>query len=157
MAAMQYKDLTWHCKGITIKLPHSMTDQEAKGREVEILWGEHDRTCQVLARSRIGSRSPGFRTVVCFAAPAIREGRTGVHSNSVGRLVKQPVRKAKIAGAQDYGGHSLRAGFVTEASGNGVPDGQIMKQTGHISNAMVRRYARADREDKQAAAGKLGL
>jgi integrase len=67
------------------------------------------------------------------------------------------VRQARIAGPQDYGGHSLRAGFVTEASGNGVPDGQIMKQTGHTSNAMVRRYARADQQDKQSAAGRLGL
>jgi integrase len=157
LAAMQYKDLTWHRKGITIKLPRSKTDQEAKGREVEILWGEHDRTCPVLALEnwlKIARIQDGyvFRSVGQYG----KVGK-GMHANSIGRLVKQLVRKAKIAGAQDYGGHSLRAGFVTEASGNGVPDGQIMKQTGHTSNAMVRRYARADREDKQAAAGKLGL
>ncbi len=33
----------------------------------------------------------------------------------------------------------------------------IMRQTGHKSSAMVRKYIRADRQDRQAAAGKLGL
>jgi len=32
-----------------------------------------------------------------------------------------------------------------------------MKQTGHTSLAMVRRYARADQKDRQFAEGKLGL
>jgi integrase len=46
---------------------------------------------------------------------------------------------------------------VTEASANGAPNNEIMKQTGHTSESMVRRYARADREDKQASESKLGL
>jgi len=81
----------------------------------------------------------------------------GLHPNSIGRLVKDLVRKAKISAPESYGGHSLRAGFVTEASANGATDGQIMKQTGHTSLAMVRRYARADQQDKQSAESKLGL
>jgi hypothetical protein len=32
-----------------------------------------------------------------------------------------------------------------------------MKQTGHKSPAMVRKYIRADRQDRQTAVGKLGL
>jgi integrase len=32
LAAMRFEDVTWHRKGITINLPRSKTDQEAKGR-----------------------------------------------------------------------------------------------------------------------------
>ena len=51
--------------------------------------------------------------------------------------MKRLVRRAKLANPESYGGYSLRAGFVTEASGNGATDRQIMKQTGHKSIAMV--------------------
>jgi integrase len=154
---MRFEDVFWHRKGITIRLPRSKTDQEALGREVEILWGVHDRTCPVMALEnwlKIAQvrEGPVFRSVGQYGKVG-----GGLHPNSIGRLVKELVRKAKIAAPQLYGGHSLRAGFVTEASANGATDGQIMKQTGHTSLAMVRRYARADQQDKQSAESKLGL
>lgn len=52
---------------------------------------------------------------------------------------------------EGYSGHSLRAGFVIEASDNGATDRQIMKQTRHKSVAMVHRYAREDQRDRQTA------
>ena len=39
LAALRFEDMIWHRKGITIRLPRSKTDQEAVGREVEILLG----------------------------------------------------------------------------------------------------------------------
>ena len=158
VVGIEFKNVTWHREGISVKLPRSKTDQEGKGRVVEILWGKHDRTCPVLALenwlkiARIED-GPVFRKVGRYG----NIGRKRMHPNSIGRLVIQLVEAAGIADPQDYGGHSPRAGFVTEASGNGAKEVQIMKQTGHTSVAMVRRYARADRKDKQAAAGKLGL
>ncbi len=157
LAAMKVEDIAWHRKGITINLPRSKTDQEAMGREIEILFGVHDLTCPVMALEnwlKIGPVTEGlvFRSV----GQSGRVGK-GLHPNSVGRLVKDLVRRAKIATPQSYGGHSLRAGFVTEASANGATNNEIMKQTGHTTESMVRRYARADREDKQAAESKLGL
>lgn len=40
------------------------------------------------------------------------------------------------------GGHSLRAGFVTQAFRNGADAHAIMRQTGHTTPAMVEVYAR---------------
>ena len=40
------------------------------------------------------------------------------------------------------GGHSLRAGFVTEAFRAGADAHQIMRQTGHRSHAVLETYAR---------------
>ena len=59
--------------------------------------------------------------------------------------------------AADFGAHSLRAGFVTEAYLNGKEDRQIMRQSGHRSTSGLRRYARErSAYDNNAATG-LGL
>jgi len=157
LAALRVEDLAWHRKGVTIRIPRSKTDQEGRGREVEILYGLHDRTCPVMALEnwlKVSLVKDGyvFRRVGQYGnlGPALGK-------DSIGRIVKRLVRRAKLANPNDYGGHSLRAGFVTEASANGATDREIMKQTGHKSIAMVHRYAREDQKDRQAAAGKLGL
>lgn len=40
------------------------------------------------------------------------------------------------------GGHSLRAGFVTQAFRNGASAHAIMRQTGHTTPGMLEVYAR---------------
>jgi integrase len=157
LAALRFEDLVWHKRGLTINIPRSKTDQESQGREVEILWGTNDRTCPILALEdwlKVANIENGFvfRSVGQYGSVG-----KGMHPDSIGRRVKELVRRAKIANPKEYGGHSLRAGFVTEASANGATNDQIMKQTGHTNEAMVRRYARGDQQDKQIAEGKLGL
>jgi integrase len=53
-------------------------------------------------------------------------------------------RRLKETGCDpsDYSGHSLRAGFVTEAVNAGIPTWRIRRQTGHSSDAMLDRYIR---------------
>ncbi len=41
-----------------------------------------------------------------------------------------------------YAGHSLRAGLATSAAAAGVSSWKIRAQTGHASDAMLRRYIR---------------
>ncbi len=63
------------------------------------------------------------------------------------------VRRGRIAGRQAraaavgldpsrYAGHSLRAGLATSAAAAGVSSWKIRAQTGHASDAMLRRYIR---------------
>jgi integrase len=50
-------------------------------------------------------------------------------------------RRAELAGLEgDYGAHSLRSGFVTEAGRQNVPLGEAMALTGHRSVQTVMRY-----------------
>ncbi|WKK14884.1 tyrosine-type recombinase/integrase (plasmid) [Rhodococcus ruber] len=56
-------------------------------------------------------------------------------------------RRAEQAGydpdiVQQLGGHSLRAGFVTQTFRNGASAHAIMRQTGHTTPAMLETYAR---------------
>ncbi|TAL84096.1 MAG: site-specific integrase [Rhodanobacter sp.] len=57
---------------------------------------------------------------------------------AVGEIVK---RRARLAGLEgDFGGHSLRSGFVTEASRQGVSLPAIMAMTEHRAVASVMGY-----------------
>lgn len=67
-------------------------------------------------------------------------GRARLSGAAVDDIVR---RRASLAGLDgDFGGHSLRAGFVTEAFRSGADAHAIMRQTGHRSVAMLEVYAR---------------
>ena len=55
------------------------------------------------------------------------------------------------------GGHSLRAGCVTQAAMNGVREFVIMRQTGHKTVATLRRYIRSGEIFRENAAAGLGI
>jgi integrase len=58
---------------------------------------------------------------------------------------------------EGLGGHSLRAGCVTQAAMNGVREFIIMKQTGHKTIATLRRYIRSGEIFRENAAAGLGI
>jgi len=53
--------------------------------------------------------------------------------------------------------HGLRAGFVTTAFRNGVPDEEIMGHTRHRSLTTMRKYVRRAKLSNTSPAGKVGL
>ena len=61
--------------------------------------------------------------------------------HAIAAIVKRRAALAGVAG--DFAGHSLRRGFVTEASLNSVPLAQTMAMTGHRLTKSVIRYADA--------------
>lgn len=65
-------------------------------------------------------------------------GAAPMTGHEVGRIVQ---RRAKLAGLEgDWGAHSLRSGFVTEAGRQGVPLGDVMAMTEHTSVSTVMGY-----------------
>ena len=73
----------------------------------------------------------------------------------MGEIVKRLAGKAGLDAAR-FGGHSLRAGFVTAAADRGAPIDRIMDHTEHQSAAMVRIYTRrADAFSRHAGEGLL--
>lgn len=68
-------------------------------------------------------------------------GVRGITADEVARIVK---RRASLAGLHgDWAAHSLRSGFVTEAGRQGVPLGEVMAMTEHLSVVTVMRYFQA--------------
>jgi integrase len=58
---------------------------------------------------------------------------------SVALIIKAAAKRAGLE-ARQFAGHSLRSGFITEAAQAGVLSRDIMAQTGHKSEAVLRAY-----------------
>lgn len=56
-----------------------------------------------------------------------------------------------------FSGHSLRAGLVTSAAMNGIPEHAIMRQTGHKKSETLRKYIRIGILFEENAAAGVGL
>jgi integrase len=72
------------------------------------------------------------------------------------RVVKKLADRAGLD-ASKYAGHSLRAGRATSVAIAGASKRSIMKQTGHRSVQIVRRYSRDGSLFWENSARKLGL
>jgi len=66
------------------------------------------------------------------------------HFITWGGVIPVTPERAAAAGfdARLFSGHSLRAGFVTNAANGGASSASIRAQTGHKSDAMMQRYIR---------------
>ena len=157
LAALEVRDVAFSPEGVTVTLRRSKTDQEGRGRLVALPYSSTPEVCPVrVLRSWLEAAAvttgPGFREVTRHG----QVGATALTGRSIARLVKRAGAAAGLEG-QDFSGHSLRAGFVTQAKIAQKDEASIMRQTGHLSVAMVRKYdRRADLWRDNAAAGLLG-
>ncbi|MBB3178820.1 site-specific integrase [Variovorax sp. Sphag1AA] len=138
-------DVRISASGIILLVRRSKTDQEAKGRVVEIP-RRGGRSCPVKLLSAwllvlakkdpLGQHRPLFRRIDRYGC--LGEGLQGP---TVGEILRM---RMKQVGADTVGisAHSLRAGLVTEAARAGVPTWAIQRQTGQRSEATVHRYIR---------------
>ncbi|MDB4988286.1 MAG: integrase family protein [Myxococcaceae bacterium] len=151
--ALDVADLTFLPRlGMEALVRRSKTDQEGHGRVKLIAHGSDPATGPV--RSIQDWRElTGITEGAVFRA-VNRHGQLNARrmtAQSVALIVKRAIGETGLSGEQ-FAGHSLRAGFLTEARGNGAHDSAIMEQTGHKSLAMVHRYhRRTQRWDKPAS------
>ncbi len=156
LVALDIEDVRESEEGLRAQVRRSKSDQEGQGREVGIPRGQHPHTCPVRAlrawREAAGIfDGPLFRPV--NRHDQVASGR--LTDKGVARVVKRAATRAGMdAGA--YARHSLRAGLATAAAG-GAPERAIMRQTGHRSLDMVRRYIRAGSLFQENAAAYVGL
>lgn len=122
--------------------------------------GRHENTCAVLSLRRwldsaaINS-GPVFRKV--NKAGRV-EGRR-LSEDAVRQILLRRAGQAGVKGSivEPVSPHGLRAGFVTTAYRNGVPDEEIMGHTRQRSLTTMRSYVRRAKLTGSAPAGKLGL
>jgi integrase len=144
LVALRYEDITYFESGVELIIRRSKTDQEGAGRTVFIPHARGNR-CPVKALinwllvARIGS-GPLFRPINRHDKVA---GDQALTPQSVALIVKSSVRlMAGDEAAKRVAGHSLRAGYCTEAAMVGLQPYQIREQTGHRSDVTLARYIR---------------
>ena len=139
------EDLTFSDAGVVIHVRRSKTDQRGRGQVKAIPHLDGSRLlCPARSLADWCDRSgivsgPVFRGLT--RAGEVRG--TALHDGEVSRVVKRAVAAAGVD-PPGFSGHSLRAGFVTTARAEGVPDHLVMSQTGHSDPRSLAIYTRPD-------------
>jgi len=159
LASIDLADVDQVPEGLLVHLRHSKTDQDRKGRKVEIVYGNDEATCPVRAYRAWVTRlerqgvtdGPLFRRVD-------HHGRLlgPLSAEAVAIVVKRHMGRLGYT-ASDFAGHSLRRGMATTAARNGASERTIMRTTGHTSAATVRGYIEDSELFTDPASGYLGL
>lgn len=142
IAALDMADIEFVRQGLLIHLRRSKTDQHGEGRDIGIHRGERADTCPVRglqAWIAVRGSQPGPLFYAMKNHDLLTERR--MPPEGIADVVKATTRKIGLDPSQ-YGGHSLRSGFVTCAGENGATELAIMKRTGHKRSASVHRYMR---------------
>lgn len=141
LVALDLADVEETERGLLVTLRRSKADQEGAGHVRAIPFGSDAATCPVRA-VRAWIDAAGLEGGRLFRRVG-KGGHVGdrLSAAAVGRLVKAYAARAGLD-ASDFGGHSLRAGFVTAAAERGASAERIADHTGHASIAMVRTYTR---------------
>jgi integrase len=144
LVGLRCADVTQFDNGIELLLRRSKTDQEGVGRTVFIPYAKGNR-CPVKALKHwleLAGITEGF-----LFRPVNRHDKVAANKaltpQSVALVVKSSVRRMKgEEAAKAVAGHSLRAGYCTEAATVGLSPFMIREQTGHKSDVTLARYIR---------------
>ncbi|MDO8679384.1 MAG: tyrosine-type recombinase/integrase [Acidobacteriota bacterium] len=125
------------------------TDDTAQGASIVVSRGEPGR-CPVedvqahLQAARI-TAGPVFR----------KSSGKRLSRHSIDAIVQRGAKAAGLVDWAEYSGHSLRAGFATQAALSGVPEWRIQQQGRWESAEMVRRYTRPVNQAREQVTKKL--
>lgn len=183
IVSIRWKHLETVNDGVRLLIPHSKTDQSANGETLFLPRGRKVLTCAPCALidwlSLVTASSRSSVLAAIWKRPT--EHRCGeTHFSSASGLVFHPVTKHGVildrplsgAGVHDvvrrrmaaagfdpagFGGHSLRAGFVTTAHAQGVEVSRIATQSRHRRVETLQSYVRHENPQIQNAVTSLGL
>jgi site-specific recombinase XerD len=156
LVALDVQDVTPDDDGLIVTIRRSKGDQEAHGDIRGLPYGSRPATCPVrawrawLATSNI-TDGAAFRAVNQHG----QLGTTRLSDRAVADMIKRRAHRAGIAG--DFAGHSLRAGFATEAYAHGTPELAIMRHGRWRSASVMRGYVEDGGVWNDNAAQRLGL
>lgn len=158
LSDMDLSDIEFKPEGLLIRIRKEKNDQTGRGRTIGLPRGRHSATCPVRALQawlRIRGTAPG--PLFTHTSEVRRTGHDGrIKPAYVLRIVKDAVALIGLDPTM-YGGHSLRAGFVTAAAESGASELLIASQTGHRSMLVLRQYFRRYDVFRSNACGMIGL
>ena len=160
LVGLDVEHVTWTGGGLKLLIERSKTDTQGEGAEIAIPQGRAGDTCPVTALKTWLE----FSEII--AGPLFRKVNRGgvverarLSTDAVRQILLKRAAKAGLRGtlAEPFSPHGLRAGFITTAYRNGVPDEEIMGHTRHRSLTTMRIYVRRAKLSLESPAGKLGL
>jgi integrase len=159
ISGLDVANLAFVPEGLIIAPKKTKTDQQGKNTEKGILYANEPALCAVRATSawlKAASITTGpvFRGIRVLRTELEVSSRR-LSDRSIAQIVKDTVESAGFD-PETFSGHSLRAGFITTAAQQDVPDSVIASQSGHKSQAVMQGYVRhANLFTKNAGRGLL--
>jgi site-specific recombinase XerD len=140
LAGLEVADIEFVQDGAKVTIRKSKTDQEGEGHTIAIYNGKLD----VIGILKAYLQTSGITEGALFR-PISKSGNLRpqtITDKSIAAIVK---RYAQAAGLNpdDFGGHSLRSGFITSAAEAGANLFKIMDVSRHKSVQTVRGYVRS--------------
>ncbi|CAH2606109.1 Site-specific integrase (plasmid) [Rhodovastum atsumiense] len=140
LVAIRAEDVLRDADGVRLTIRRSKTDQEGRGEIVAIPNGERLRPVALLdAWLAAATVTDGFLFRRLDAAERVTD--SPMSDRAVGRLVQASAAAAGY-NPRRFGGHSLRAGFITSAARGGASIFKIQEVSRHRSVQVLAGYVR---------------
>lgn len=141
IVALDVEHLRFEAEGVTISLRDKTHQHEPLVKGIP---RDPESTCCPVAALERWLRGAKITSGAVFRrvrGDVVLEKRLG--DSSVAELVKRAVAAAG-GPARAFGGHSLRAGFMTQGTLDGWDLATLMQQSGHVSVEQARKYVRRE-------------
>jgi len=157
LVALDVEDLEFREQGVIVRIRRSKTNQDGQDETKDIGYGAHEQTCPVRSlRKWLEVAGVGKGAVFRAVSPAGEVSPRRLRDRAVSRIVKGAAKRIGLSPEQ-FSGHSLRAGFVTQGYREGVPESDIMRHTGHKSRTVMGKYRREGERFLTNFSAKVGL
>ncbi|MHB8879271.1 MAG: tyrosine-type recombinase/integrase [Myxococcaceae bacterium] len=157
IAALQVGDLRWRRDRVDVLVQRSKTDQQGEGQVIGVV-ATGTELCPVRA-VRTWLERAGIRSGFVFRGMVGGNKGRRLHPGRMpGEVVASAVQNAaELAGFDptEFGGHSLRAGHVTQAIRNRASLPEVMKTTGHRRVETLMKYIREEDTVRGSSAARI--
>lgn len=153
LVALEWRDVELVEKGLKLTLRHSKTDQEGEGQVIAVPAGKSIRPVERL-KAWLAVRGSGAGPLFYQIDPQGRLTDKPMSDRSIARLVQKYAGRAGLD-PEMFAGHSLRAGFLTEASRTGATIAKMREVSRHKKVEVLLGYVRSAELFDDHAGGKF--
>jgi len=146
--ALDVEDIDFVEEGMVVNIRRSKTDQNSEGYKIGIPYAREEKFCPVCHLKRWIRLSGTVSGAIFFrigmgGKKFLYDVRnpTRLSVRMVNVILKRRLERCGMD-SRGYSGHSMRAGFVTEAARGEVPEALIQIQTRHRTTKVLRGYIR---------------
>jgi site-specific recombinase XerD len=154
LASLNVSDLTFLPEGVRIVMQRSKGSQFGEGQVIAI-GRTNSKICHVANPQAYLERAGITEGQVFRAIDRHGNVKASMSDQSVALIIKKRANQASLNGI--YSGHSLRAGFATQAARSGIEERKIASTTRHKNMDVLRRYIREGNLFANAVTVGLGL
>lgn len=141
LVALEWHDVELVDKGLRLTLRHSKTDQDGEGQVIAVPSG---KTLKPVERLKAWLAVRGGRAGPLFTQidPQGRVVESAMSDRSIARLIQKYAGRVGLD-PDTVAGHSLRAGFLTEASRTGATIAKMQEVSRHKKVEVLLGYVRS--------------